>query len=94
MLQKFINRVLQSEELKSSNVVLDFLTLHDEKHMHKTLRQQCERTTEPTKIEQYATLSGRHLLTTEPSSFLFAKKFDTYINSTEVLSQKFHSLSK
>ena len=85
--------MIQSEELKSSNIVLDFLTTKDEKMFHKQLKQQVERTLEPQGLQEYATLSGKHYLTTEPSSFLFCKKFDTYINSTEVLSQKFNSLS-
>jgi len=38
-------------------------------------------------------VNGKFMLSTDPSSFIFCKKFDTYINQFEILSQKFYQLS-
>jgi hypothetical protein len=38
ILEKYVNLILKSDQLKSSNVVLDFLTASNEKVFHKQLK--------------------------------------------------------
>ena len=93
ILQQFVNRVLNSPELKANSIVVDFLTSMDEKKFRKALKQHQDRIKTPTGLDEYFTLTGKHTLSNEPSSFLFCKKFGRYIQSIEKLSMKFHTLS-
>ncbi len=88
-----MNRVLECEELKANVVILDFLQLSDEKIAHSNIKTNAERTVKPTELSQFPTLAGKHTLTTEPSSFIFCKKFDSYVRTTETSMNQFNMLT-
>ena len=78
-----MNRLLQCEELKACKITNEFLASIDEKAFHNFLKTSAERIVKPVDARECGSLSGKHVLTTEPSSFIFCKKFDSYITSTE-----------
>ena len=93
VLEKFLNRILNCDYLKGSAVVFDFLTEPDEKKLSRQLKNHAERVNKPTTTAEYSTITGKLPLTTEPSSFIFCKKFNAYIMQFEIRHQEFHSLS-
>lgn len=94
ILQRFLNKCLDIEELKGSEVFLEFLTNKNSKTATKSLKTGYDNAKVPEDASQYPTMSGEHEVLESPALQKFSEKFNIYMNSYEVLSNQFYNLSK
>lgn len=94
IIQRFINKCLDIDVLKSSEAFLDFLTNKNSKNATKNLKAFFDKTKAPEDASQYVTVTGEHDLIENPTIMKFAEKFSIYMTSYDILSSKFYSLSR
>lgn len=90
----FLNKVVNTPELSACPLVLDFLQFKDPKGFGKSLKNSFDKEKQPKTIPQFSTLTGSLLYSNNPKIKKFTDKYEFYTNSQELLSQKFHALSK
>lgn len=89
-----MNKVLQSEILCNNPIVFDFLSFPDSKQFTKTLKGAIAKEKTPVHPQQFFTPTGTIHISNEEKYFKFGEKYETYASSYEVLTTKFHQLSK
>jgi hypothetical protein len=94
LITRFINKWLDIDELKASEVFLEFLTTKNSKTATKVVKTGLDSVKPPEDCSQYATMSGEHKIIENPQVKKFSDKFSIYMNSYDVLSAQFYSLSR
>lgn len=94
ILTRFMNKILQIEELKSSEVVDDFLKNANQKNVTKNITAAIEKLKVLEDASQYSNMTGCYPIQESKTASQFSERFPIYINSYQVLSGQFHQLSK
>lgn len=89
-----MNKILQIEELKSSEVVDDFLKNANQKNVTKNITAAIEKLKVLEDASQYSNMTGCYPIQESKTASQFSERFPIYINSYQVLSGQFHQLSK
>lgn len=93
-LESFINKILQSEELKSCPVLLEFLKDTDLKGFTKQLKTAFEKSARPMNINEIQATSGYQKIDANKHIIEFSDKLPVYLNVYESYNTKMHHLTR
>ena len=93
-MQTFVNQCLQSSDLKSCPLFMDFIKNKDFKAFSKLLKNQFDKHFKPIGTKDLYTNSGFHTIDANPSILEFTDKLPAFLSLYETTHSKFHHLSR
>jgi len=93
-LEDFLNKALQSDDLKILPIVLDFLKDPDRRKFSKHIKSSLEKAPKPSCVKEFYTVSGSHIIDSNKHIITFSEKLSTYLNVNDSCYAKFNDMSK
>lgn len=93
-LQTFMNKLLQSEDLKTWPILVDFIKHQDTKGFSKLLKGWFDKHIKPTGTKDLFSTTGFHTIDANPSILEFTDRMPSYMSFYETNMKKFHQLSR
>ena len=93
-LEDFLNKALQSEDLKLVPLFYDFFKEPDRKKFSKTIKTTLEKTKKPINVKEFFTESGSHIVDSNKNIINFSDNLSLYMNVYETWCNKFNDNTK
>ena len=94
LLEVFMNKLLQNEELKACPTVLDFIQKKGQKEHSAKLKTEAGSVKAPKGLMEYQTLTGSYTVSSDKKSEGFCDVMSHFVRSHEGLFKKMNELSK
>lgn len=82
-----MNKVLQSQDLRTSQTLFDFLKYQDYKGYSKVLKTSFDKASKPTATKDLYCVNGFHVIDANPAILEFSDKLPVYLNAYESTSK-------
>ena len=93
-LEDFLNKSLQSDDLKMLPLFYDFFKDPDRKKFSKYIKSTLEKTKKPTWVKEFFTTSGSHIIDSNKHIINFSDNLSLYLNVYETCCNKFNDYTK
>lgn len=94
LLEFFMNSLIQNEELKANQSVVNFLQMPGQKEHSKALKNDFSKATPPKTIFEYQTITGVYNISKNKKAEIFCNEINNFIKGNEQLFKRFNEISR